>query len=365
MITGMTIGAGILGVPFVVAQVGLVPGLLYILVLGLIVLSLNLMIGDIAVRTGESLQLPGLVGKYLGPWAKRLMSLIIILSGCGSLLAYIIGEGQALSALLGGNSFFWSLMFWSVSSFLIWRGLQTVKSVEKVLSIIVIAIISFLSFFLLKDFHTENLFHVNFVNIFLPYGVILFALHASPAIVEAHVLLPGQPKRFKKAVIIGTLIPVIVYVLFALAVVGTGGLSTTAVASVGLGNKFGNGILLVANLFAVLAMGTAFMGMGMALKQTLTWDQKLPKWAADCLVMIVPLFLFTAGLRNFILILELVGGVFIGTEAILLVLTCWKARSARNEQKYRYNLPHFWVLAVPVLLVFTFAATYSIFKLVV
>ena len=70
MITGMTIGAGVLGVPYVVAQVGLKIGIVYILALGLVMLALNLMLGEIAVRTNQSLQIPGLVGKYLGKWAK-------------------------------------------------------------------------------------------------------------------------------------------------------------------------------------------------------------------------------------------------------------------------------------------------------
>ncbi len=41
MITGMTIGAGVLGVPYVVAQVGLKVGIIYIVVLGLVMLFLN------------------------------------------------------------------------------------------------------------------------------------------------------------------------------------------------------------------------------------------------------------------------------------------------------------------------------------
>ena len=56
MITGMTIGAGVLGIPYVVAQVGLLPGLGFILFLGLVMLALNLLIGEITVRTGESLR---------------------------------------------------------------------------------------------------------------------------------------------------------------------------------------------------------------------------------------------------------------------------------------------------------------------
>ncbi len=363
MITGMTIGAGILGVPYVVAQVGLVIGLVYIIVLGIVMMSLNLLIGEVAVRAKVNLQLPGLAGKYLGKWAKNLLSATIILSGYGSLLAYVVGEGEALSALFGGDAVWWSVFFWSIGSFLIWRGLQTVKKAERVLSFTVITIIVCLSLYIMRDFRPATLSYFNWSQIFLPYGVILFALHASPAIAEAHALLPGSHKRFRKAVIIGSLIPTFVYVIFALAVVGVTGSATTEVATVGIGQKFGNGILMLANLFAVLAMGTAFMGMGMALKQTFVWDRKLPKWVADILVIVVPLGLFAAGLRSFILILDFVGGVFIGFEAILMVMACWSARKNAKPGTGRFGLPYFWLLAIPVLLVFTAVTVYSIIDL--
>lgn len=365
MITGMTIGAGVLGVPYVVAQVGLLTGMFYILILGLVVMFLNLIIGEIAVRTGESLQLAGFAGKYIGGWAKKLLSFTIVLSGYGSLLAYISGEGQALSALFGGNSVWWSLMFWSVASFMVWRGLQTVKKLERVLSFTVISIIVGLSLFLLRDLNPANLFYLDVSKIFLPYGVILFALHASPAIAEAHAVLPGSQKRFKRAVILGTMIPTVVYMLFALAVVGVSGLSTTQVATIGLGEKYGPTILILANSFAVLAMGTAFMGMGMALKQTFVWDHKIPKWVADILVMIVPLALFAAGIRNFVMILDVVGGLFVGVEAILMVAACYLARKHSRLKADRYEIRNFWLFALPVLIIFSFATIFTVIKLFV
>ncbi len=363
VITGMTIGAGVLGIPYVVAQVGLWPGLFFILFLGLVMLSFNLMIGEVAVRTREPFQLPGLAGKYLGLWAKRLLGFVIIFGSCGALLAYIVGEGQTLAALFGGNPLWWSVLFWSVGSFVIWRGLQTLKRVDKVLSLMVIAIIIGLSLYLLPRAEAPNLWHFDLTKLFLPYGVILFALHGSPAIAEAHALLPGSQRHFRKALVLGALIPVAVYMLFALAVVGVTGLSTTEVATIGLGERFGAGISALANLFAALAMGTAFMGVGMALKQTLTWDHKLPKWLADVLVMFIPLGLFLLGLRSFILILDLVGGLFIGIEALIMVLVYWQAKKNGDMEASRYRLPPFWLLAAPVLLVFTAATVYSIVKL--
>ena len=363
MITGMTIGAGILGIPYVVARVGLKIGIVYILVLGLIMLFLNLMLGEIAVRTNQSLQIPGLTGKYLGKWARYFMNVIIIFGSYGALLAYIIGVGQSLAALFGGNAAAWSVIFWSIASIVVWRGLQTIKSVEKVLSIIVISIICGLSFYLFKDFQPANWAYADLSKIFLPYGVILFALNGTPAIIEAHALLPRSQRHFKKALIIGSLIPVAVYIIFAVAVVGATGLQTSEIATIGLGAKFGEGVLISSNIFAILAMSAGFIGSGIALKQNLVWDNKINKILAEFLVISVPLLLFFAGFREFITVLSVAGGLFIGIEAIVLIIVCWQARRKGDLEASRYNLHHFWLLAIPVFLFFTFVTIASFVKL--
>ena len=362
MIMGMTIGAGILGLPYVVSKVGLLIGLPMILVLGLTMLLLNLMVGDIAVRTGQNFQLPGFAGRYLGPWAKGLMSMIIILSGFGALLAYVIGEGAALASLFGGEPAWWSVFFWTVASFLVWRGLGAIKKTTKVLSFCAIVIVAGLSFFLLPKIQPVNLSYFDLGNIFLPFGVILFALHATPAIAEAHALLPGSQRHFRKAVIIGTLVPIFVYLLFTLAVVGFSGLSVTEVATVGLAGV-GRAFSVFANLFAVLAMGTGFMGFGLALKQTLVWDHGMKKNAADLAVILTPLVLFLLGLRSFVAVLDVVGGLFIGLEALLIVLICRRARQRGDMDGSRFGLRYLWLAAIPVIVIFSLASVYSFLKL--
>ena len=353
MITGMTIGAGILGIPYVVAQVGLKIGLAYIIVFGLIMLALNLMLGEIAVRTRESLQITGFVGKYLGKWPKLIINIMIIFGSYGALLAYISGEGQTLANLFGGNSMVWSVVFWGIASTLVWRGLQTVKVAERILSLVVMTIICGLSIYILKDFKMATWAYSDLSQVFLPYGVILFALNGTSAVIEAHALLPRDNKSFKKALIIGSLIPVAIYVLFALAVVGATGLQTTEIATIGLGQKFGQGVMIISNVFAILAMSTGFIGSGIALKQNFIWDNKLNRYFSEFLVISVPIVLFMAGLRQFITILSLSGGVLIAMEAIILVFVCFQARKKGDADASGYGFHHFWLLGVPVFLTFT------------
>lgn len=364
MITGMTIGAGVLGIPYVVSRVGLIVGLGYIAVLGAVVLLLNLMIGEIVVRTKTSFQLPGLAGKYIGGWAKVLMSIMIVMGGLGALLAYLIGEGEALSNLFGGRPEVWAVIFWTIGSFSVWRGLQTVKVLEKVFGIIVLSIIIGLSFGILPQIDIANFHYYDPGNLFLPLGVILFALQASPAIAEAHALLPGDPKKFKKALIIGTLIPILVYMLFAVATVGVLGLSTTPIASTGLGDKFGMWIKFLINTFAIFAMGTGFLGLGLAMKQTLIWDWKVSPFLAVILVITAPLTFYMVGWHDFLKVIGLIGGVLSALEALLLVFVYLRAQHYGDLPAAKYGLRHSNWVATTIFVVFTTVTIASIVNLV-
>ncbi len=363
MITGMTIGAGVLGIPFVVARVGLAIGLMEILFLGAVMLFLNLMIGEVASLTGDSLQLTGLAGKYLGPWAKLIFSITFMLGSYGVLLAYLVGMGATVAALIGGSSTVWSIIFWSIGSLVVWRGLSAVTIFETTFGFFVIAFIVGLSFYLLPHISFINLGYANPASFFLPLGVILFALDGAPAVAEAHALLPRDPRTFRRAVIIGTMIPVAVYFLFTLAVVGSQGFGVDPIATVGLGAEYGGLIKLLGSLFAIVAMGTAFVGRGTAFKDTLHWDYKIPPWAAELLVFIIPLALFLGGVTNFVQILSIVGGVFLALEAIIMVLVYVRARH-HHVAANSFRLAHPVWLEFCVLLVFTSAAVLSILKFV-
>ncbi len=363
MITGMTIGAGILGIPYVVARVGLWVGLIYIALLGAIVLYLNLMTGEVAVRTKQNLQLPGLAGHYLGAWARYFLSVVMVLGGTGALLAYTVGEGQILSTLFGGEPLMWGTIFWALGSVVVWRGLAALKNVDRILSFLVIAIIAGLSLWLLPHYNNTTIPSFDPLQIFLPYGVILFALNATPAIAEAHALLPGSQRHFKRALILGTTIPIFIYILFAFAVVGAMGNDVTELATIGLGQKFGPAVFWAANLFAVLSMGTGFVGLGIAIKQNLVWDNKVNPFLATLIVILIPIILFFLGVNSFVAILDIVGAVLVGSSSIIMALVYWRARKAGDLPATRYGL-HCSPLAVALILaVFTIFTILTIINL--
>ena len=116
---GITIGAGILGIPFVVAKAGFLTGILNIFVIGMLILVLNLYLGEITLRTKGIHQLTGYAKIYLGKAGYYLMMVAFIIFSYGALVAYIIKTGELLNALLspifGGTTLIYSIIFFILS----------------------------------------------------------------------------------------------------------------------------------------------------------------------------------------------------------------------------------------------------------
>ncbi len=347
ILIGMIIGAGIFGIPYVVAQAGFAVGLFYLVLLGGAVMLLHLFYGEIVLRTKQEHRLIGYAAKYLGKEAKKIATLTVLFEYYGSLLAYIIIGGNFLMIILGrffgGNEVFWAAVFFVVGATLIFCGLKTVVKNELFLTGLLLASLAAVLFSGLPQINFDNLKAVNFNKFFLPYGVILFSLAGSAVIPEVRKIMTGQEKRIKKVIIFGTLIPAIFYLFFALVVVGITGSGTTEEAINGLIPYLGNWIISVGAIFGILAVFTSFLVLGLGLEEIFHDDYRIKKRVAFCLALFVPFLAYLFGLKSFIFIIGLVGALAAGIDGILTVLIYFKAKKAGDRQpEYQIKTGIFW-----------------------
>src|SRR3989344_800615 len=87
-LAGTVIGAGILGIPYIVQKTGFMVGLAYIIIIGLSVMIVNLCLGEVVLRTEGKHQLTGYAQKYLGKYGKWLMTFSMVVGIYGALTAY-------------------------------------------------------------------------------------------------------------------------------------------------------------------------------------------------------------------------------------------------------------------------------------
>lgn len=364
LIVSGTIGAGVLGIPYAVSKVGLGIGLIYILVIGVLMMGLNLLIGEVAVRTKNKMHLVGFARKYLGRWAEILMTLLSFTMAFSILTVYIIGEGRTMAELFGGeyiSPFMWSLLFWLIGSILVAIGLRTIKKVELLLTLGLLVVVFIIVAAASPHIKTDYIVYTNLAHLFLPYGVILFAFSGTAAIPEAHSVLIKRDVTFKKAIIIAGLISILVYALFTIMVVGATGQFTTEVATIGLGQKV-RGVFLAGNIFAFLAMATSFLIAGVALRDSLSWDFKISYRTSTLITCLVPLTMFVVGVRGFIATIDIVGGVFMSIEMLLLIMIYWQAKQKGDLKVHKYKLHHTLILVILLVFALTIGAIYSVVK---
>lgn len=364
---GTIVGAGILGIPYVVAKTGFLYGFILIVVIGLAFLHLNLFLGEIVLRTEGQHQLPGYAGKYLGHWGKKHMTLTMFIGLYGALTAYLIGEGTALQAIFKiGPAWLYTLLFFVIACLIIHQGIKATGKAELYLISIlflVVVVIGFLSF---RQINVAHLTTADVTKLFLPYGIILFAFIGSSAIPELQEELGREKAKMKKAILVGSILPIILYVIFTAIVIGIVGVDqfellqpNQRIATVAL-SLYAQPLLgTLANVLAVLTMFTSFLSISIALTEIYHFDYNLSRAKAVALVLLPPLLITLLKLTTFISVLGITGAIAGGFDGILIVLMYWRAKQ-KGDRIPEYSLRPHKILGSLLILMFALGILYEV-----
>jgi len=359
------IGAGILGVPYVFAQGNFYTSLVILVIVTFLMVTTKLFLGEIALRTNGYHQVVGYIEKYLGVWAKRLKAFVLIFGVYGALLAYTIGQGEVLTAIFGGTKLFWTLLFYIVFSWLLYKGISIIKNIEFILTMIIFLILLIIGFMTAGDINLSYLSGWRIDSLLTAYGVILFACAGVLSIPHAREILgrSGKSSQLFRAIAIGATIPSIIYLFFAVFVVGVTGSQTTQIATIGLGGVLGPSILIIGSVLAFFTMATSFISMGLALRGVYQYDFKLSPSFSNSLVIAVPLILYFTTNQNFISILSFVGAIGSGLSGILIVLAFWQAkRKGLRHPEFTIPKSFAYPASVIILIMYSAGIILTIFK---
>ena len=364
-LVGAIVGLGMFGIPYTVSKAGFFLGIGYILTLGSVMLLLHLIYGEIVERTKGNHRLTGYVEKYLGGGYKKILGAVIIFSLYTALLAYIIVGGKFLALLFPefGNSFIWSIVFWLIISIGIWKGIRAIARAEFFMTVLLVLFVFVLFAWGARDISFNNFSAFNAENFFLPYGVVLFALSGIFAIPEIRELLRVDGRRYRNVIIWGSIIPVILYIMFTILVVGVSGGGTSEEALSGLALSLGSSVSRVGAVFGLLAIATSFLVLGSNLKHTFEYDWHMPSILSTALTTVVPLLIFIAGVQHFIEVVSFAGGV-LGALILIFVLIIYRQAITKGDKEpgYVMNLPK--ALAYGIIALFIFGGIYEIIYLI-
>ena len=343
-LSGTIIGVGLFSLPYIASKVGLPVMLAYFLVLGILVTIVHMFFGELALKTPDYKRLPGFAKIYLGDVGRSVALISMILGLLGAVLAYLIVGGEFLAnffqPFFGGSNLGYTFLYFLLGAIFIFFDIKAVSKIEfwgLVLFVVILGIIFAAGFpaiklenFSLVAMKTE----IDFNNLFLPYGAILFSLWGAALIPEVEEMLQGKKSLLKKIIPASIFIPVFIYLFFVFFVLGVTGLETTLSALPGLKNFLNSTIVSLGLFFGVLTTFTSFIALGLTLKKVFWYDLKIEKNVSWGIACFLPLALFLIGIKDFIGVISFVGGIMLGIDGILILLMYSKIRPERKSLLY-------------------------------
>ena len=372
---GTIIGVGIFGLPYTASKVGFPVVILYFLIITAVVVVIHILFARVCFGTRNIHRLAGYAGEYLGTKWKTFAAITTSFGITGASLAYLIVGGEFLSSLLspllGGGVFIYTLVFFGLGAYLIFRGIEEISRFELAL---LFALFGILFIFFIKAapfINFEYLLAADWTSFALPYGVILFSLWGLPVVPALKEMLcmdfierkfglaqeiknPKEradliKRKIDKVIIYGILISAVTYILFIFIIAGSCGPGVSKDAITGFGQVLGTKVIFLGFIFGLIACFTSFITLGLVFKKTLWYDFGIPKHISWFIVCFVPLFLYFFGFKEFIDIIGFTGALAMGIEGIIIILL-YKAfvrkKFFKDINPLLYLLPVFFIVGI-------------------
>ena len=365
---GVIIGAGMFALPYAVARAGIFWGLFHLLFTFCIITLIHIFYSAVIAATPGKHRLPGYARIHLGMGAERLAFFSAFGGFYGALLVYGILGGIFLSRLFpffaGGANVFTFLFFAAGALILLWN-LQRVGELNFFLTFFLVVAVGILAILLLP--------HIEFSHFkivpdktawFLPYGIFLFAFAGASAVPDAaeafHRGYQAPNGRFRRVLVLSTVIPLVVYLVFITSVMGVSGQAVSSDAIFGLEDFLGARAVWIGSLIGFLAVFTSFLALGLDLKNMFRYDAGASSSVAWVGAVAIPPLLFAAGVDDFISVIGLVGAVAIGIDGIIILLSA--LRICRTGSRCTIGSISFHpVFPLLLILALSFGVVYEVF----
>lgn len=289
----------------------------------------------------------------LGTWGKILSWVVYLLLLYSLTAAYIAGSAplfvDAIYQITGHTipSWFAPFILPLVFGGFIYAGTRGVDLVNRLLMFGLVLSYVLLIFFVPSQVNVENLFHFDLPATFIAIPVVITAFGYHIIIPSLTTYLKRDVKSLRKTILIGSFIPIFVYLLWQVLILGTvplnllteayvqGASATTPLAKV-LHNPW---ISLAAKLFSFFAIVTSFIGVTLSLSDFLTDGFKIKKtgsgrFIAILLTFLPPLFFVFTYQRGFYIALQYAGAFVAILLVFLPAAMVWNLPKYRNKRLF-------------------------------
>ncbi|CAK1833112.1 Glutamine transporter 2 [Vibrio crassostreae] len=279
IIAGTALGAGMLAIPMVLAQFGLLYGTLLMVLICFGTTYAALLLLEATIKAGGGLGLNSIARKTLGKQGQLLTNGLLYALLICLLMAYILGAGDLLSKLLSNFGVEITvttsqIVFTLLAGAVVASGTGVIDKLNRALFFVMLASLFATMAFLAPSMTQENLMQVtshDHVDL-IKTSAILFTSFGFMVVIPTLVSYNHEAtdKQLRNMVIVGSLIPLVCYLCWLFAVVGNlseeqfrsfKNVSDLMAAFEAQSPWVGN----VLSTFTGLALLTSFFGVAMAL----------------------------------------------------------------------------------------------------
>ncbi|MEM3844492.1 MAG: aromatic amino acid transport family protein [Candidatus Parvarchaeota archaeon] len=321
-VVGTLVGGGILALPYAMSKSGFFYGLLMLFIVAIASILITLYTAELSLRAKKMHQLPILIGDSLGKRFRIFVLILQVVTILGALIAYFIGLSSAISILFG-IPYYLSLFILFVLSFpLVLKGFDIVEKSETPLFFVKVLILIIASVVVLHYFNFSNIMSSNLLQIFSPFGVILFSLTAYTVIPEVKQEVAGNVGKLVKVILVSFIISILIYLLFSLSFLGAFGAKVSQIATNYIASGYLKVLLLLTTIFMLI---TPLLALGLVMADTFYYDFKVNRWISTVIAVLIPAVIATFNI-GFESVVDIIGGVFLSLLSLSVIFAVYVSR---------------------------------------
>jgi tyrosine-specific transport protein len=355
LVSGTTIGAAMLALPISTGAAGFFPSLVILVAYWIFMTFTAFLILEVNLWMGPNTNLISMARQTLGKWGAAISWAIYLFLLYSLTTAYIAGSGSIISDivyLLTGYPLvpvLGSVPLFLVFGFFVYKGTKSVDYINRLLMAALVITYVAMALFLTPHVNLKYLLHSDWKYLLMAVSIVATSF-------GFHIIIPSLTTYFdrdvgklKKAILIGSAIPLAVYILWEFLALGIiplegphgiiqGYIQGTNSAHL-LAESLNNPSLsMLAWFFSLFAIVTSFLGVSLSLSDFLADGFKIQKNRPGRILLylltFVPPLLFTlTDPRAFLSALEYAGAFGVVTLLGLLpALMVWSGRYYKHFQ---------------------------------
>lgn len=333
LMVGAGVGAGIMAVPYLAREVGLV-GLAAILPVAWAASALvHLMLAEVLFRTGRNMQIVELMRLYvlrgrIGTVVLWSVFALLSLAFLANLAAYVSGAGEILAGLTGLHRRLAEVLVYAVSAGVVFFGLKAVGIAERFGALVLVGFVAAIGVGAIGlPFDPPPVPSASVTGWLAVYGMVMYAywtFYSVPQVVQG---LGSDHRGAARAIGVGLAINGALTAAVAVIALGVSA-EVTEVAVIGIAEAIGPWAGVAGSLLIVAALVTSYWSVSLALADILRERTGISARLAWLLATLPSLVVLWAGALEFLEWLRIAAGA---TAIVVALITLPMYRAARRD----------------------------------